>query len=81
MRKTNPLPGICGRVCYHPCEKACKRDALDEPLAILSLKRYIADRVKEYSPPNIKKIDKSVAIIGSGPAWPYSSARSRSGRI
>ncbi|MHC4307639.1 MAG: FAD-dependent oxidoreductase, partial [Planctomycetota bacterium] len=65
--KTNPLPGICGRVCYHPCEKACKRGALDEPLAILSLKRYIADRVKEYSPPNIKKIDKSVAIIGSGP--------------
>lgn len=67
MRKTNPLPGICGRVCYHPCEKVCKRGALDEPLAILSLKRYIADKVKEYRPPNIKKIDKSVAIIGSGP--------------
>ena len=67
MRKTNPLPGICGRVCYHPCEKACKRGALDEPIAILALKRYIADRVKEYSPTNIKKIDKSVAIIGSGP--------------
>ena len=44
MRKTNPLPGICGRVCYHPCEKACKRGALDEPIAILALKRYIADR-------------------------------------
>ncbi len=68
MRKTNPLPGICGRVCYHPCEKVCKRSALDEPIAILSLKRYIADRVKEYNPPKIKKIDKSVAIIGSGPA-------------
>ncbi len=67
MRKTNPLPGICGRVCYHPCEKACKRDALDEPIAILALKRYIADRVGEYIPPQIKKIDKSVAIIGSGP--------------
>ena len=67
MRKTNPLPGICGRVCYHPCEKACKRDALDEPIAILALKRYIADRVGEYIPPQIKKIDKSVAITGSGP--------------
>ncbi|MHC4321438.1 MAG: FAD-dependent oxidoreductase [Planctomycetota bacterium] len=67
MRKTNPLPGICGRVCYHPCEKACKRDALDEPIAILALKRYIADRISEYTPPEIKRIDKSVAIIGSGP--------------
>ncbi|MFQ5975960.1 MAG: FAD-dependent oxidoreductase, partial [Candidatus Hydrothermarchaeales archaeon] len=68
MRKTNPLPGICGRVCYHPCEKECKRGALDEPIAILALKRYIADRADEYIPPKIKRIDKSVAIIGSGPS-------------
>ncbi len=68
MRKTNPLPGICGRVCYHPCEKECKRGALDKPIAILALKRYIADRVDEYIPPQIKRIDKNVAIIGSGPS-------------
>jgi heterodisulfide reductase subunit A2 len=71
MRKTNPLPGICGRVCYHPCEKVCKRGALDEPIAILSLKRYIADNVGAYdytpSQTRMQNNGKSVAIIGSGP--------------
>jgi heterodisulfide reductase subunit A len=71
MRKTNPLPAICGRVCYHPCEDVCKRGALDEPISILALKRYVADKVgtNGYTPQlPAKRTDKSVAIIGSGPA-------------
>jgi len=70
MRRTNPLPAVCGRVCYHPCEDVCKRDYVDDPLAIASLKRFIADQVdvEEIEVPQITSNDKSVAIVGSGPA-------------
>ena len=70
MRRTNPLPAVCGRVCYHPCEDACKRGYVDEPLAIASLKRFIADQVdtEEIEIPETTGNGKSVAIIGSGPA-------------
>ncbi|MBW2590442.1 MAG: NAD-binding protein, partial [Deltaproteobacteria bacterium] len=40
---TNPLPGICGRVCHHPCETACRRQKVDEPVAICALKRFATD--------------------------------------
>ena len=43
VREANPLPGICGRVCHHPCEGACTRAQLDEPLGIMYLHRYLAD--------------------------------------
>jgi heterodisulfide reductase subunit A len=70
MRRTNPLPAVCGRVCYHPCEDACKRGYVDEPLAIASLKRFITDQIdiEEIEVPEITRNGKSVAIIGSGPA-------------
>lgn len=41
--ETNPFPAICGRICDHPCETACRRAKLDDPLAIRDLKRFIAD--------------------------------------
>ena len=72
VRKDNVLPGICGRVCTHPCEESCRRGELDEPIAIRDIKRFVADY--EISSPNdsvlreIKKIDKKIAVIGSGPA-------------
>ena len=47
IRKVNPLPGICGRVCHHPCEQACQRGEVDEPLAIAYLKRFVVDYVRE----------------------------------
>lgn len=70
MRRTNALPAVCGRVCYHPCEDVCKRRYVDEPLAIASLKRFVADQVdvEEIEVPQITPNGKSVAIIGSGPA-------------
>ncbi|MGD0780098.1 MAG: NAD(P)-binding protein [Dehalococcoidales bacterium] len=70
IRNTNPLPAICGRVCYAPCEDACNRGQLDEPVASRALKRFIADQVdiENYEIPQITKNGKKVAIIGSGPA-------------
>ena len=38
-----PFPGILGRICTHPCERACTRTSLDQPLAVAGLKRYLAD--------------------------------------
>jgi heterodisulfide reductase subunit A len=70
IRRTNPLPSVCGRVCYHPCEQACKRGYVDEPLAIASLKRFASDQydIEQLEVPEVEKTGKKVAIIGSGPA-------------
>ncbi|MCU0693107.1 MAG: FAD-dependent oxidoreductase, partial [Polyangiaceae bacterium] len=67
-----PFPGTLGRVCPAPCESACRRAEVDEPLAIRNLKRFAADQVDWDSLPlpNIEKKgdDQKVAVIGSGPA-------------
>ena len=73
VRLTQPLAGICGRVCSHPCEKMCKRGEIDEPIAIGSLKRFAADwerRQGKMAPPVfLERIkDERVAIVGAGPA-------------
>ncbi|OQB21235.1 MAG: Glutamate synthase (NADPH) small chain [candidate division BRC1 bacterium ADurb.Bin183] len=74
IRSVNPLPGICGRVCHHPCEEQCKRFEEDEPIAIASLKRFAVDWarrngiVEPFKVNPEKKKNKKVAIIGSGPA-------------
>ncbi len=67
----NPLPGVCGYVCTTPCEVQCKRGVIDNPVAIKSLKRFVADFVRQHgsvlqypAPPRAEK----VAVIGSGPA-------------
>lgn len=69
IRDLNPLPIICSMICHHPCEDDCKRGLLiDKPIAIRALKRFITESTK---PPIIKfnqKYDKSIAIIGAGPA-------------
>jgi len=71
-RERNPFPGICGRVCTHPCETACNRGDFDQPIAICHLKRFLADWEREHEPlplPAVKEPKKEkVAIIGSGPA-------------
>jgi len=72
VRASNPLPGICGRVCTHPCESECRRGEFDEPLAICALKRFIADYALEHSKKGIEPCKRTkkeqVAIVGSGPA-------------
>jgi heterodisulfide reductase subunit A len=69
IRRTNPLPAVCGRVCYHPCEDACKRGYVDEPMAIACLKRFVADQIdiEGLEVPQITRNGKRVAVIGSGP--------------
>jgi heterodisulfide reductase subunit A-like polyferredoxin len=64
-----PLPGVLGRVCHHPCESICRRQDLDEPVAICNLKRFVADRVDvaAIAPPLVEARSEKVAIIGSGP--------------
>ncbi|MCJ7800836.1 MAG: hydrogenase, partial [Candidatus Marinimicrobia bacterium] len=51
VRERNPLPGICGRVCTHPCETFCNRNQIDAPVAIRALKRFIADYELEHPIP------------------------------
>jgi heterodisulfide reductase subunit A-like polyferredoxin len=72
IKQENPFPSVCGRVCTHPCETACKRAEVDEPVSIMYLKRFVADLdlndETKYVPEIKEKRDKKVAIIGCGPA-------------
>ncbi|RJQ67368.1 MAG: hydrogenase [Desulfobacteraceae bacterium] len=69
LLKTNPFPGICGRVCDHKCELKCRRSTLDEPVHIKYLKRFITDHA---SVPPVRKAPvtrrEKIAVIGAGPA-------------
>jgi len=75
-RQTMPLAHTCGRVCPHPCEDACRRTNLDEPISIMELKRLGADYeidhgldwVHPYEPKPLRDDGKKVAVIGAGPA-------------
>ncbi|MEE4607959.1 MAG: FAD-dependent oxidoreductase [Desulfobacteraceae bacterium] len=70
--RENPLPSVCGRVCFHPCEDACNRAELDAPIAINALERYIGDAgLTARSPlalPTAPALGRKVAIVGAGPA-------------
>lgn len=64
-----PLPSSIGRVCPHPCEDACRRELVEEPIAIATLKRFAADQnlgATYVSTPD-ESTGKSIAIIGGGP--------------
>lgn len=67
-----PLPASIGRVCPHPCEDACRRQLVEEPISIAFLKAFAADKVLEsgntYKIPVAGDSGKRVAIIGGGPA-------------
>ncbi len=73
-RQTMPLAHTCGRVCPHPCEDECRRTNLDEPIAIMELKRLGADYETDHGfgffhPAEQKpSTGKKVAVIGAGPA-------------
>ena len=70
IRRTNPFPAVCGRICHHPCDAECIRSIYDEPLAIQGIKRFVTDRAiyAEKKPLPVKSTKKEkIAIIGSGP--------------
>jgi NADH-quinone oxidoreductase subunit F len=72
IRKDNPLPVVCGRVCPHPCESRCKAGEMGEPISIRALKRFVFDRAiekgRQKPGEEIKTKEDKVAIIGAGPA-------------
>jgi len=72
IKEASPFPSICGRVCHHPCESDCNRKQIDEPVAIHSIERLIADLdlkgKKRYAPKIKAKKKEKVSIVGSGPA-------------
>jgi len=65
-----PLPGTIGRICPHPCESDCRRQEVDEPIAICNLKRFVADQVdwSALPVPEVEQQEGAVAIIGAGPS-------------
>jgi NADPH-dependent glutamate synthase beta subunit-like oxidoreductase len=66
----NPLPATHGRACYHPCESACNRQFLDQPVAIHSLDRFLGDMAieKGWTIPAGAPTGKRVLVVGAGPA-------------
>ena len=69
IKKENPFPAICGRICLAPCEEACVFHADGNPIAIRALERFAADfGAGKAEKPSVSPRGKRVAIIGSGPA-------------
>lgn len=78
-RRPNPFASICGRICAAPCESACRRAEIDEPIAIRALKRFATerfgvesmvdlDRLKEVFGKTVRRNGIKVAVVGGGPA-------------
>jgi len=72
IRESNPLPLVCGRVCPRFCETKCRRNLVDEPVAINALKRFVADYEMSNGGPYVPEVKPAtghrVAIVGGGPA-------------
>lgn len=72
IRKENPLPAVCGRICNRLCEFECTRGDIDQPIAIDEIKRFIADQeldpATRFIPEKMHDYGKKIAIVGSGPA-------------
>ncbi|MDZ7376158.1 MAG: FAD-dependent oxidoreductase [candidate division KSB1 bacterium] len=71
---TNPFVSVCGRVCDHPCQFKCRRNQIDETVAIRALKRFAGDYIYQYAktipkiPVAATKQPHRIAVIGGGPA-------------
>ena len=76
IKKENPFPAVCGRICNRRCESACTRGDIDEPVAIDEIKKFIAqqdiNKDVRYVPKMVnqlgKKYPQKIAVIGGGPA-------------
>ena len=72
IRQTNPMPGVLGRVCHHPCMDVCVRAQTDEPINIPKIKRFAADMARnqnnavEFQRGRDK--EEKIAIVGGGPS-------------
>jgi Pyruvate/2-oxoacid:ferredoxin oxidoreductase delta subunit len=63
----NPLPGLTGRLCYHPCQGRCVRRAIDRAVPVQKIERFLADLGADAKTEARERIDKRLVIIGSGP--------------
>lgn len=73
IKKENPFPAVCGRICPHPCESECTRNCIDEGVSVDEIKKFIAEKELEseniFTPRVIHDYkDSKIAVIGSGPA-------------
>jgi NADPH-dependent glutamate synthase beta subunit-like oxidoreductase len=73
IKKENPLPAVCGRICPHKCENECTRGNIDQPIAIDEIKKFIADQEMKsenrFVPHKLRDYSmKKMAVIGAGPA-------------
>ncbi|MDD2503856.1 MAG: NADH-quinone oxidoreductase subunit NuoF, partial [Clostridia bacterium] len=71
IRQENPLPAVCGRICTHPCEQRCRRNTVDEAVAICDLKRFVSDYAMKNEKDYVQDIvyyknGQKVAIVGAG---------------
>ena len=66
-----PLPASIGRVCPHPCEEACRRELVEEPVSIAALKQFVGDldlaKDEVYTACTEESTGKNIAVIGGGP--------------
>jgi len=72
IKKENPFPAVCGRICNRRCESACTRGDIDEPIAIDEIKKFIAEQdlneSRRFVPGKRHEYGKPIAVIGGGPA-------------
>ena len=72
IKKENPFPAVCGRICPRACESACTRGDIDAPIAIDEIKKFIADQElnadTRFVPTLRHNYGKKIAVIGAGPA-------------
>jgi NADPH-dependent glutamate synthase beta subunit-like oxidoreductase len=71
LAEQNPMPAIHGRVCYHPCETVCNRTAVDSPVSIHAVERFLGDLAIENEwqfPKPRKHTGRRVLVIGAGPS-------------
>ena len=76
IKKENPFPAVCGRICNKPCEAACSRASIDDAVAIDDVKKFIAEKdldAKTRFVPKLlnqigRKYEEKIAVVGAGPA-------------
>jgi NADPH-dependent glutamate synthase beta subunit-like oxidoreductase len=69
--RNNPFPAVMGRVCYHPCESHCNRNALDSAVSIHAVERFLGDIANQerwFISPDVASSGKRVLVVGGGPA-------------
>jgi len=76
-RLPNPFASVCGRVCAAPCEDACRRGEIDQPIAIRALKRFVTEKYgveaggeewRKVAAPTVDDRPQSIGVVGGGPA-------------